>query len=74
MYGLYSWREEKGREGRHLTKRYDFTSWKKLPLANLTHLVWDAWQSCRSLRSDTVTKEIFKGEETVLILNYSLGV
>ena len=31
------------------------------------HLVWDAWQFYRSLRSDTVTKEIFKGKETLLI-------
>lgn len=53
--------------GGHWTRRYDFKSWKS-PLANLIHLVWDAWQFCRSLSSDTVTKEIFKGEETLLIL------
>lgn len=62
----------RGREGRHLAGRYDFRSWKKRPLANLIHLVWDAWQFCRSLRSDTVTKEIFKGEETLLILTIHL--
>ena len=50
-----------------LSWRGDFRSWKKLPLANLTHLVWDAWQLCQSLRADTVTKEIFKGKETLLI-------
>ena len=58
-------REGAGRKA--LSWRGDFRSWKKLPLANLMHLVWDAWQFCRSLRSDTVTKEIFKGKETLLI-------